>query len=840
MRKRKNRRYFITAVVLALAFIAYAAFTAYIRIPALMRAADMEVRRGALHLPILEERRDDSQEYQIIVTRKYKVDNLLYPTKLIRAKTTFELTDGYYELIPPLLSHMHMTHACDIEGIAENLSFRYTAADRRWQISVTRGELTQIYDVTIPPGDHSELLVGTILDYGIFDSGAGRIEVVGELGGEMHGTIQGVFSIDGASYYQNDAAFTIKDGACHIPGGRIVHNADSYSGWIDVGEFIAADGGYTIRTLHVVANFNDIRLEMTDDGEHTYPNDISPVPNELTEFKAQGWFGELYAPKVTMGEKIFVETVTGRHRGMTFTAENADIVIDAPGYISLSGTALSAATADFKLEAADGFELKIYREPTPHGDVALTAGSIRFTDLTGGKSLHAANAAMAYATETHTIVFTLPDTYKFSHAIPAIGELRLDTRSGEWSGGESKNAAFMGGRADVESFTLNKAGEMTAQFLNMSAARTLRVGGTDLELTSTLGKGSIRIAADGSVSRSFDDGRGEIKGVARYEGARIANGTVTVEKVSFIDSDLSLTDLKAEGTEQAFAGSATIEGIGAVKLSGALSPTVDVRVALPENKVDISRNGRRFVGVLHGALVIAEEDISGDVSFRGDIHGNGTARDAIINAALNVSIANGIQVNSERVNISAAEMSVFGAPLTEVEISAGVLAGMGQLRELSFKLWGGNGALMAGSGDGTLAVMLMNISATELMRHLGFADALVPDVFNGTLRIQPRRGIVGTLATMPHGAALASFPTLPDFTANALVRELTQTVLLAINYNFLRLDFDNGKVKFTADGRPADPIPFVADPATGEFRRAADLEERFAQELSVEIDFNLN
>ena len=165
-----------------------------------------------------------------------------------------------------------------------------------------------------------------------------------------------------------------------------------------------------------------------------------------------------------------------------------------------------------------------------------------------------------------------------------------------------------------------------------------------------------------------------------------------------------------------------------------------------------------------------------------------------------------------------------------------------KLQLMTARVWGGSLTLTPSPDpeDQALNFMTYGIDGSSLARFLGFKDAEIDGSFEGMLSFMPGKFPsfnASSLVTTPGRTGKITVSAFPKVVADDLSMQISRAALAGFTYNFIRFDFNGDRVKFTADGSPDEPIPFVADPVTGAFRPAADTEPGFDRELTVEMDF---
>lgn len=192
--------------------------------------------------------------------------------------------------------------------------------------------------------------------------------------------------------------------------------------------------------------------------------------------------------------------------------------------------------------------------------------------------------------------------------------------------------------------------------------------------------------------------------------------------------------------------------------------------------------------------------------------------------------------------LSAKSINFHGIPLENISASYTLNQGRIKLQLLNARLWNGSVTLTPSPepDNRTLNFMTYGIDGSSLARFLGFDDAEINGSFEGMIAFEQDnfpQFAPSSLVTTPGRTGKVKISQFPEVDADELSMQITRAALAGFNYNFIRFDFNGDRVRFTADGSPETPVPFVADPVTGAFRPATDTEPGFNRELTVEMEF---
>lgn len=252
-----------------------------------------------------------------------------------------------------------------------------------------------------------------------------------------------------------------------------------------------------------------------------------------------------------------------------------------------------------------------------------------------------------------------------------------------------------------------------------------------------------------------------------------------------------------------------------------------------------------FAGVtLTGQLEVEGNLATGNTLLTAKFKGDITMPGVEIKSAATAPELTDFNLSSSRPfqQLSAQSINFHGIPLEDVSASYMLDNGKLKLQLMTARVWGGSLTLTPSPDpeDQALNFMTYGIDGSSLARFLGFKDAEIDGSFEGMLSFMPGKFPdfnASSLVTTPGRTGKITVSAFPQVVADDLSMQISRAALAGFTYNFIRFDFNGDRVKFTADGSPDEPIPFVADPVTGAFRPAADTEPGFDRELTVEMDF---
>ena len=872
MKKRgKNKIYLLAAIAaVILLALAYAGFILFFRIPELMKNsgnAEFAYAYG-------------SAPWQRIVTARpgeniasaatMTPDNLFFPREMIKGKMEFSGTPSGAERIK-LFNSIPVAPAYPVT-VSFNNGNSAVFDGQRWEISWQSAKLNYKARAEVDGNESYPGGLNSLLRLFPFPDAEGAVTFDCNVsGGKPSGTasFSGSFG-DGHGRFSADSNIVLDGSKYTFSKLRYESNSGAFSAdFAPAIITVNANGEYllsgTISSLKVNAPAAIISLAAEEEFSGVWHNGEPPeisfgkaklkenaLCGELEQVKVENPSGALILRQIAFAapNQIAAQELSGNLGGITIEAEQNSLDLNRNTDIAASSAKMTISHGAF---ACTGKDVSAVISAQEEGRTAIALQSSDMTAaINGFTPIAAVNAKFNFNAATQQLELN-------AGKVSFGDDISLDNFTMNFTiGGDvltakadsvKVNAAKFHEITGVEAaFSSGKNVQFTAKpnSYPVISAANITLAGKGLQ--AAFPKGEFSLDNDRAV---WQLSGGELKSAAPLPELELRNLSLSGgnhEKISELSADTVICNGYNLGRITAVDQDARC--IYAESADGAKTEFHFNRDVFDQNRIKISlpkleRRKMPFADLtLTGTLEIEGELNAGDTlltaAFKGDI----TMPGVEIKSAVTAPELTTFTLSSSKPfqQFSAKSINFHGIPLENVSASYMLDNGELKLQLMTARVWGGSLTLTPSPDpdDRALNFMTYGIDGSSLARFLGFTDAKIDGSFEGMLSFLPGNFPdfrASSLVTAPGRTGKITVSGFPQVEADNLSMQISRAALAGFNYNFIRFDFNGDRVKFTADGSPDEPIPFVADPVTGAFRPAADTEPGFDRELTVEMDF---